>query len=155
MGRERESMNEEIRGRPQWNQVELCNWAWETEMSRQNRKECDQISRTEVRILSVLRERRICLWKSEEEMAILLGYSSIFNQQSTRTVNDWAAILKNRQNSREHCFIDTCNQSKNFLPPTDWLSKRFIRSRCCVSETHFGEAREYIRLWSIISSISW
>ena len=47
--------------------LEICNWAWETdeEMSRKHRKECDQIFRTEARILSVLWERMICLWNSE------------------------------------------------------------------------------------------
>ena len=92
---ERESVNEEIRGRSQWNQVELCNWAWETEVKRwadKKGKECDQIFTTEARILSVFWETMICLGKGEEEIAILLGNSSILNQQSTRTVNSWTEI---------------------------------------------------------------
>ena len=49
------------------------------EMSRQNRKECDQIFRTEARILSIFWKRMICLWNSDEEIAIVLGNSSILN----------------------------------------------------------------------------
>ena len=64
---ERERVNEEIRGRPQWNQVkpsrtvQLSMRDGDEEMSRQNRKECDQILRTEAGNLSVFSERMVCL----------------------------------------------------------------------------------------------
>ena len=75
-------------------------WNFGTEHERQTLrdgektkgKECDQIFRTEARILSVFWERMICLWNSDEEIVILLGNSSIFNQQSTITVNGWTEI---------------------------------------------------------------
>ena len=69
---EGEKVNEEILGRPKGT-VELWNCAniklrirnRDEEMSKQNRKECDQIFRTEARIQSVFWERMICLWNSE------------------------------------------------------------------------------------------
>ena len=42
--------------------LEVCMRDRDEEMSRQNRKECDQIFTIEARILSVFWERMICLW---------------------------------------------------------------------------------------------
>ena len=84
--------NEEIRGRPMWNQVELCVTVKDEETRRRNMRKCDQIFTTEAWILLVFWERMICLWDSAEEIAILLRNSSILNQQSTRIVNSWTGI---------------------------------------------------------------
>ena len=62
------------------------------EMSRQNWEECDQIIRTEVRVLSVFWEKIIWLWNSDGRIAILLRSSSMLNQQSTKKVNGWTEI---------------------------------------------------------------
>ena len=81
------------RSETMWNQVEFWNCATEHERQRwrdektTNGKECDQIFRTEARLLSVFWERVICLRNSDEEIAILLGDSSILNEQSTIAVN--------------------------------------------------------------------
>ena len=85
---------------------QLCRRDRDKYMSRQNRKECDQISRTEARVLTVFWERMICLWNSDKEITILLLNSSILNQPSTTTVNGWTEIAEKQTE-----FIVTRNRN--------------------------------------------
>ena len=92
-------VNERVRGRPkadqraQWNQVELCNWAWETEMKRW----ADEIGKSVIKhselrheSFSFLRKNGLSLEFWAEEIATLLENPSILNQQSTRTAHGWS-----------------------------------------------------------------
>ena len=72
------------------------------EMSRQ-RKRKSVILNSELRHWrrSVFYERRICLWNSDKEIAILWGNSSIFDQQSTTTVHGGTGIREKQTESRD------------------------------------------------------
>ena len=93
---ERQRVNEEIRGRPKWNQVELCNWEGKTEMKRlpdktgksvikysELRHESSQFSEKEWFVSGVLS------WGDYHFVTELFNFKPAINKNSQRVNRNW------------------------------------------------------------------
>ena len=103
-----------------------------------------QIFWIEARILSVIWERMICLWNSEEAIATLLGNSSILNQQSTRTVHGWP--------EKQRKF--TVTRSRTVTVPVQFSSRELV-DRFQFLELELGSQffkKELVVVWRMGSS---
>ena len=119
----RERVNDEIRGRPradqrsQWHQVEpsgtleLCNWAWVTEVSRRNRKERDQIFTTEARILLVflrMKDLSLKFWGGDcQFVREFFDFKPAINKNSQRLNRNW------RETNRSHSQSKTNDRKES------------------------------------------